>query len=179
MNRSDLFDVIRDIKGKGLTQAEVDRINRVLDGVSVTGVDPELVEALKKDEGLRLTAYQDTVGVWTIGYGATGAGISRGVTWTQVQAEQRLIDDIRRHNDEIHSKLPWMKSLDPVRRRVLENMAFNLGIAGLLGFKNTLEFVRTGQYAKAADGMLASKWAKQVKGRAVRLANEMRTGRAA
>lgn len=179
MNRSDLFDVIRDIKGKGLTQAEVDRINRVLDGVSVTGVDPELVAALKKDEGCRLVAYQDTVGVWTIGYGATGAGISRGVTWTQAQAEQRLIDDIRRHNDEIHSKLLWLKSLDPVRRRVLENMAFNLGIAGLLGFKNTLEFVRTGQYAKAADGMLASKWAKQVKGRAVRLANEMRTGRAA
>ena len=70
-----------------------------------------------------------------------------------------------------------------MRRRVLQNMAFNLGIGsaatgkGLLGFKNTLEFVRTGQYDKAADGMLASKWAKQVKGRAVRLAGEMRNGK--
>lgn len=38
-------------------------------------------------------------------------------------------------------------------------------------------YVRTGQYEKATAGMLASKWAKQVKGRAIRLAEQMRTGR--
>lgn len=138
--------------------------------------DPELIAALKIDEGLRLKAYKDTVGVWTVGYGH--AHVAPNTVWTQEQAERALIEDVAIHNHLLAEKLPWVSSLDPVRRRVLENMAFNLGVKGLLGFKNTLEFVRTGQYDKAADGMLASLWAKQVKGRAVRLAQEMRTGRA-
>lgn len=142
--------------------------------------DPVLIAALKKDEGLRLTAYKDTVGVWTVGYGH--AHVPPGTVWTADQAEAALIEDVKKHNDELERKIPWINNLDPVRRRVLQNMAFNLGIGnaangtGLLGFKNTLEYVRTGQYAKAADGMRASKWARQVKGRAVRLAREMETG---
>lgn len=177
-----LFDAIRQIKGSALTQSDVDLVNRALSPDDRS--DPELIAALKVDEGLRREAYQDTVGVWTIGYGHTGPEVKRGLVWTREQAEAALIADVEDHNRRIHDALPWMKNLDPVRRRVLENMAFNLGVGssatgkGLLGFKNTLEFVRTGQYQKAADGMLASKWAKQVKGRAVRLANEMRTGRA-
>lgn len=144
--------------------------------------DPQLVEQLKTDEGLRLSAYLDTVGVWTIGYGHTGPEVKRGLTWTREKAEAALVEDILEHNAQLAEALPWVGGLDPVRRRVLQNMAFNLGIGsaatgkGLLGFKNTLEFVRTGQYDKAADGMLASKWARQVGNRAVRLAKQMRTG---
>lgn len=148
--------------------------------------DPQLVEQLKIDEGLRLSAYPDPLSggdPWTIGYGHTGPEVKRGLTWTREKAEAVLIEDILEHNAKLAAALPWVGGLDPVRRRVLQNMAFNLGIGnaatgkGLLGFKNTLEFVRTGQYDKAADGMLASKWAKQVKGRAVRLAGEMRNGK--
>lgn len=150
---------------------------------SAIRLDPLLVEQLKKDEGLRLKAYQDTVGVWTIGYGHTGPEVKPGLVWTEAQAEAALADDVLEHNIKLAAALPWLNLLDPVRRRVLQNMAFNLGIGnadtgkGLLGFKNTLNYVRTGQYDKAADGMLASKWAKQVKGRAVRLASEMRNGK--
>lgn len=145
-------------------------------------VDPVLIADLKRDEGLRLTAYLDTVGVWTVGYGH--AHVAPGTVWTQEKAEAQLIEDVREHNAKLAEALPWINDLDPVRRRVLQNMAFNLGIGkpgagnGLLGFRNTLEFIRTGQYDRAADGMLASKWAKQVKGRAQRLATQMRTGRA-
>ena len=57
-------------------------------------------------------------------------------------------------------------------------MAFNLGVQGLLKFRNTLGMVRDGDYDGAARGMLASLWARQVKGRATRLADQMRTGRA-
>lgn len=150
---------------------------------SAIRLDPLLVEQLKKDEGLRLKAYQDTVGVWTIGYGHTGPEVKPGLVWTEAQAEAALADDVLEHNIKLAAALPWLNLLDPVRKRVLQNMAFNLGIGnadtgkGLLGFKNTLNYVRTGQYDKAADGMLASKWAKQVKGRAVRLAGEMRNGK--
>jgi lysozyme len=59
---------------------------------------------------------------------------------------------------------------------VLVNMGFNLGPEGLLGFRRTLRAVEEGRYADAAEGMLRSKWARQVGARAVRLAAMMREG---
>ena len=143
-------------------------------GGAQSDVDPILISDLKRDEGLRLTAYKDTVGVWTVGYGH--AHVAPGTVWTQEQAEAALIEDVKKHNAELEKAIPWIARLDPVRRRVLQNMAFNLGVKGLLGFKNTLAMVQSGDYADAARGMLNSLWAKQVKGRAVRLAEQMRTG---
>lgn len=176
METKPLFDAIRTVKGSALTQADVDLINAALSGApSLDRPDPELIAALKKDEGLRLNAYKDTVGVWTVGYGH--AHVEPNTVWNEGMAEAALIEDAKKHNAELYAALPWVKTLDPVRRRVLENMAFNLGVKGLLGFNNTLEAVRAGRYNQAASGMLTSKWAGQVKGRAVRLAQEMLTGR--
>jgi lysozyme len=45
-------------------------------------------------EGLRLTAYQDSVGVWTIGYGHTGLDVQPGLTITQEQAGALLLQDV-------------------------------------------------------------------------------------
>ena len=45
-------------------------------------------------EGLRLTAYQDSVGVWTIGYGHTGPDVYPGLTITQMEAESLLLNDV-------------------------------------------------------------------------------------
>lgn len=191
MTRSALFAAVRpfapDLR---FTPAMIEAVDNLGDlfglpreaPASIDGPDPELIAALKQDEGLRLTAYRDTVGVWTVGYGH--AHVDPNTVWTQAKAEAQLVEDVDEHNAKLALALPWIGSLDPIRRRVLQNMAFNLGIGsaergnGLLGFKNTLEYVRTGQYDRAAAGMLASKWAKQVKGRAIRLAEEMRTGAA-
>ena len=52
-----------------------------------------LIAAIKKFEACALTAYQDSVGVWTIGYGHT-AGVKRGDKITQYQAEQFLKEDL-------------------------------------------------------------------------------------
>lgn len=148
-------------------------------------VDPQLVADLKRDEGLRLAAYPDPLSggdPWTIGYGHTGPEVRKGLVWTEGQAEAALIADIIKHRDELRRHLPWVARLEPARQRVLDNMAFNLGVGkpggskGLLGFKNTLAMIERGDYAAAADAMGKSLWAKQVKGRAVRLANTMRTG---
>jgi len=149
-------------------------------------VDPQLVADLKRDEGLRLSAYPDPLTgshPWTIGYGHTGPEVKPGLVWTEEQAEAALIRDIEEHNAKLLEALPWVAGLDPVRRRVLFNMSFNLGVGkaggskGLLGFKNTLGMIERGEYDRAADGMLASLWAKQVGNRAKRLAEQMRTGR--
>lgn len=148
-------------------------------------VDPLLVADLKRDEGLRLTAYPDPLtgaAPWTIGYGHTGPEVREGLVWTLAEAEAALLADIGEHSAELASRLPWMARLDPARRRVLQNMAFNLGVGepggrkGLLGFRNTLGMIERGEYAAAADAMLKSLWARQVGQRAVRLSNTMRTG---
>ena len=57
---------------------------------------------------------------------------------------------------------------------ILFNMAFNLGKTGLSKFSKTLEFIKQGEYAKASEEMLDSKWADQVGDRAKRLSERMR-----
>ena len=127
---------------------------------------------LTRDEGLRLKPYRDTVGKLTIGIGRNldDVGIS------QDEAMHLLDNDIARTTAALDKAIPWWRSLNDVRQRVVVNMAFNLGVAGLLGFKNTLAAMQAGRYADAAGGMLASKWATQVGERAKRLAAMMAKG---
>lgn len=101
---------------------------------------------------------------------------------TAPQAEYLLDNDIDRSIADLDRNLPWWRSLDEVRQRVLINMCFNMGIGsvrtgkGLLGFRNTLKLIETGQYDQAAKNMLVSKWAGQVGPRANRLADMMKLG---
>jgi lysozyme len=133
---------------------------------------PTLVAELKRDEGVRLKPYVDTVGKTTIGVGRnlTDVGISDD------ECTMMLQNDIGRTTAALDRSLPWWRALDPVRQRVIVNMAFNMGMVGLLTFKNTLAAMQSGSYAAAAAGMLSSKWAVQVGARAERLADMMRTG---
>ena len=135
---------------------------------------PQLVDDLKRDEGLRLAAYRDTRGVWTIGYGH--AGVVPGAVWTLDEAEARLTADIAGKAAELDERVPWWRGLDDVRQDVLCNMAFNLGVEGLLGFADALRRIRAGDYAMASAQMLLSAWAGQVGERARRLAAMMKTG---
>jgi len=131
-----------------------------------------ILDQLRRDEGLRLTPYKDTVGKLTIGYGRNldDVGINRA------EADYLLLNDVAAVSEALKKLLPWTNCLDDARRAVLINMAFNMGIVGLLNFKNTLVHVQAGEYEKAAAHMLASKWATQVGARAVRLAQQMRSG---
>lgn len=150
-------------------------------------VTPELLADLKRDEGLRLRAYPDPLSEfarggkgrgdpWTIGYGHTGPDVKQGVVWTEAQAEAALEADALKHAAELVRVFPWVCLLDPIRQRVLCNMAFNLGVAKLGAFRNTLLAIQTKQWGAAADGLLNSVWAAQVKGRATRLAKMMLEG---
>lgn len=53
-------------------------------------VSPEGIKHLKEVEGCRLEAYQDTVGVWTIGYGHTGPEVKKGLKISQQEADELL-----------------------------------------------------------------------------------------
>lgn len=73
-------------------------------------------------------------------------------------------------------KLPVYFKLNPARKSVLIEMVFNIGLHGVLGFRNTLEMMNRGDYASASDNMLKSLWAEQVGNRAIELAKVMRDG---
>jgi len=126
---------------------------------------------LVRHESLRLKPYRCTAGKLTIGYGRNldDKGISKS------EAYELLANDIRSCGEQLIDEIPEIYSgLDEVRKSVLLNMCFNLGIGGLLEFKNTLAFVAAGDWERAANGMLASKWAKQVGHRAIELSELMR-----
>jgi len=139
----------------------------------------ELREMLKLHEGLRLKPYQCTAGRWTIGYGhnleANNEAIP--VSITLEQAERYLDQDMASAERQCRSRLPLaFDALDDARKAVLIDMCFNLGINGLLGFKNTLAAIAAGKYTSAGANMMSSKWATQVKGRASRLSRMMACG---
>ena len=133
------------------------------------------VEQLKIDEGCRLTAYQDTVGVWTIGYGHTG-GVKKGDKITQKDADDLLLADTLQAAVDASSLPVAFDGLNAVRQAVLINMSFNLGKTRLLAFKRTLLAIAIRDYDNAALYMLQSKWSKQVGNRSIRLAKMMKTG---
>ena len=130
------------------------------------------IKEIELDEGVRLTAYLDTVGVWTIGFGHT-AGVKKGDTCSMEQAHRWLQDDIHSAIADAEALCPTWDSLSPPRKGVMVNMAFNMGRPGLGSFKNTLRYIAEGEYKKAAVNMLRSKWASQVGRRATRLAHRM------
>ena len=137
--------------------------------------DPLLIAELKRDEGVRYEPYFDVVGIKTVGVGHNLKAKPLGLIYPidDAMVDRILALDIADVFEALDDHLPWWRALSEVRQRVLANMAFNLGIGGLLGFNNTLAAVKDERYAEAAKGMLASKWARQVGDRAKRLAEMM------
>jgi lysozyme len=131
-----------------------------------------MVRQLRLHEGERLKPYRCTAGKLTIGVGRNLD--DRGIT--REESAMLLANDITAEERELLRALPWVAMLDEVRQRVLLDMSFNMGLVGLLGFKNTLARIEAGQYQAAATMMLDSKWAKQVGQRAERLSRMMATG---
>lgn len=132
---------------------------------------------LRNEEGVRYKPYKDHLGYWTIGVGHLIDPI-KGAKWiegplTDAQVNALLDEDIAK----VERGLPdWMRELGPVRYAIMVDMAFQMGVNGLLGFKNTLRYVREGQYEQAANNMRQSLWYRQTTNRANRRIKEMLTG---
>jgi lysozyme len=139
-------------------------------------MDPQtrllLAADLRRDEGVRRKPYKDSLGIWTVG---VGHNLESGPILSDAAVQQILVDDIDTTLHWLDVALPWWLNLDPIRQRVLANMAFNLG-PGLLEFRHTLAAMKAQDFSTAADGMRSSAWAGQVGARADRLAQIMETG---
>jgi lysozyme len=136
----------------------------------------ELVKQLRGDEGEKPCAYQDHLGYWTIGVGRLVDSRKPGAGLRSDEITYLLNNDIDDRIDALTRRLPWFQNLDDARKGVLLNMSFQLGVDGLLGFKNTLAMIERGEYARAAEAMLFSRWAEQTPARAKRMSEQMRTG---
>jgi len=132
----------------------------------------DLKEQLIRHEGLRLTVYDCPAGYKTVGVGRNLEG--KGIT--EEEAMYLLDNDIKDFQESLSKELPWFDSLDECRKNILTNMAFNLGVSGLLKFKNTLAAVENKNWGEAASQMLESRWADQVGSRATELSELMKTG---
>ena len=87
------------------------------------------MKLVKEFEGLRLTAYQDSVGVWTIGYGHTGPEVKKGMTITQAQADTYLQNDLARFNTCVTNYIT--ARLNPNQVGALMSWSYNVGCGNL------------------------------------------------
>lgn len=130
-----------------------------------------LTRWLELDEGCKLKPYYCTANKLTIGIGRNLE--DNGIT--RAEAQFMLENDIVRVMKELDEQIPEWRELSDTRQMVIVNMAFNLGVFGLLNFKRTIAYIRAQEWDKAADEMLRSHWAEQVGDRAKRLSQAMRT----
>jgi lysozyme len=131
-----------------------------------------LVDQLIRHEGMELKVYKDSLGIETIGVGRNL--VDRGVT--EEEARYLCNNDIEIVERELVQSFPIVSSLNDTRIRVLLDMAFNVGLPRLRGFKRMWAALDNQDYVEAAKEMLDSKWARQVKTRAYTLARMMETG---
>ena len=105
----------------------------------------------KSFEGLRLFAYKDVAGIWTIGYGHTGASIHTGMTITEPQAEALLVADMA---TAIHSVNTMVRvPLNQNQFDALADFTYNAGEGSLL-HSTLLVMLNAGHYDAVPDQLL-------------------------
>ncbi|ANU08574.1 lysozyme [Paraurantiacibacter namhicola] len=123
MNRHVVMETVRQILGRGLSAGETRELELALreDGCGrgplprPRRIGPQGIALIKRFEGCarrladgRVAAYPDPgtgAAPWTIGWGATGAGIGPGTVWTQAQCDARLEADLARYAADVDRAL--------------------------------------------------------------------------
>lgn len=126
---------------------------------------------ITNNEGYERYVYTDSVGVDTIGI---GFNLEEGFTEEECLAILRI--RMGRGINELSARIPEYCHLSSIRKIVLLDMHYNLGIGRLLKFKKMIAALISRDYQLAAEEMLDSQYARQVKGRAKRNAHMMETG---
>lgn len=128
-------------------------------------------ELLIKHEGLKLKPYYCSEGKLSIG---VGLNLEEGIT--PEEALMLLDSRVNSAINEITRDFLWYQKLNDVRKAVIVNMVYNMGISRFKGFKKTIQFIEDKNYKQAAKEMLDSKWANQVGDRAIELSQMMEEG---
>lgn len=142
-----------------------------------------LINDLIRDEGERLKVYDDKTGIAitrgtkVAGHPTIGVGRSldsNGIT--EAESRYLLLNDIANIEIQLTKRLSWFNALDDIRQRALINMAFNLGVDGLLSFATFIGFLSDKQWVKACSDLESTDWYREVGPRAVRICKMISTG---
>ena len=124
-----------------------------------------LIENIKAHEGFSARIYKDSVGKPTVGYGFLVAALSpdelklnggKIEPMSREVAEKILNLKVFKLKKRVFQCLPWLQSKPQNVQDTLIEMAYQLGLAGLLGFRHTLSCIEAGNYAQAAKNLKAS-----------------------
>lgn len=164
-----VFDQLRTLSGGALSQEQVDAGNRILgfanesvvlqflgaNNVQKMKVSQYGTNLIKQFESLRLSAYDDGVGVWTIAYGTTkypnGLKVKRGDKCTQQEAEQYLQHDLAEFVEAVNDALTTTVNQNQFDAMV--SLAYNIGITAFKG-STLVKKVNTGDKLAAANQFL-------------------------
>lgn len=111
------------------------------------------IDLIKEFEGCRLESYKDINGIWTCGWGATGPDIIQGTSWTQEEADARLLEDLRRFEDGVSALVS--SQLGQNQFSALVSFSYNLGL-GSLKSSTLLRCINKHHFKDAAQEFL--KW---------------------
>ena len=125
-----------------------------------------LIDDIKQEEGFKGIVYKCTEGFDTIGYGTR-------LPLSEKEAEMILEYRLNILKDNLSSSL-YMLDIDKKAWDILYNMVYQMGVKGVLNFKNMIKALEAKDYKRASDEMLDSKWAKQTPARANRLSKAMK-----
>jgi len=128
-----------------------------------------LVDRIKRNEGYRLTQYIDSVGRPTIGYGhliKPNESYLMGATITPEQAEALFAKDFAEHKAAAE-KIPSFNEHSKAVQETLIDMTYNMGPAWYKDWPNTIKSLTEKNYEEVKNGILSSRYASQVKGRAL------------
>ena len=128
-----------------------------------------LIDNIKISEGYRSKVYKCTEGYDTIGYGFAIKDLALDEDICDMILERKVAKLVQR----LEKNLPYLPSLPKDAQDVLIEMAYQMGVSGLLKFKKTLMYVESKDYKDASVEMLDSRWAKQTPNRAKKLSDIM------
>lgn len=113
------------------------------------------LKALMQREGVRLKAYQDQRGIWTIGVGHTSmAGppsVFRGTTLTEAEVEEVFARDVKKYAAGVLAAIK--KSASQSQFDAMVSLCYNIGIGGFTGSTVAHKF-NLGDIKGAADAFL-------------------------
>jgi lysozyme len=130
---------------------------------------PAGVARLQAEEGFQSVPYQDTTGHWTVGF---GTNLDAGITRSMAAA---WMYEVLAKNREALEALPWFTPLVAPAQDIIEDMAYNLGLDGVMQFHDMIAALSQTppDYASAAEAMRNSLWMRQVPNRAGPLADAL------
>jgi len=144
----------------------------------MTAIDPRLSLDISNAEGCKLTAYKDTRGLWTLGWGHL---LDQTKDWTGTTWTQQYADSIR--DQDIASAIQYAQALQeypyldtPCRQNAVCELVFNMR-KKWNGFVKCRAAIARGDWQAAHDQLLASEWKNEVgPTRSARIANYLLTG---